>query len=75
MLEVTNLIPITVINKPIGFKNAIFDYLLQAELDPTAEVGGALSEKELAEISPRSRSSQLGSFRFSRKEAEPCCKL
>jgi cytochrome P450 len=53
MSEVANLVPITIINKLIGFKNANLDYLLQAAFDSTAVVGGALSETELVEIGLR----------------------
>ncbi|WP_299690747.1 cytochrome P450 [Hydrocarboniphaga sp.] len=58
MAEVGNLIPITVINRLIGFRNSNLERLLQTAFDSTALVGGALSQQQLFECVGRSVETQ-----------------
>ena len=49
MAEVGNLVPITIVNRLIGFRNSNLDQLLQTAFDSTALVGGTLSQQQLFE--------------------------
>ena len=50
---VVNVLPITIVNKLVGFQDAPLDFLLQGAFDSTAVTGGAVNESELVEIGLR----------------------
>ncbi len=53
MSEVANIVPISIIDRMLGFKGADLNYLLQAAFDSTSVVSGVLSEAELVETGGR----------------------
>jgi cytochrome P450 family 144 len=60
MVEVANLVPITIISRLIGFRNSDVDRLLRAAFDSTELVGATLSHQRLIELI--TRSNDLGAW-------------
>jgi cytochrome P450 family 144 len=54
MAEVANVVPITMISRLIGFRDASMDQLLSAAFDSTAMLGSTLSYDKLMELVTRS---------------------